>query len=114
MSVLRENKKILFIISAAVILTVIICLLLLLRINKRNSTEQVISPPAGVGAVEDLIIPREFSDIYDLKWYYYRDRKEIWTEEMVKEHWIDTRGVLIRYYEEKNDEIMSGLFRRTE
>jgi len=105
MSGSAEKKKKIFLFGAAGLLAVLIIILLFQSARGDRRAEQKIND------IQKLHIPRDFTDIWDLHWYFHRSQKVPWTDEMVDLYWFDTQDVLIRSFEKKNDVFMSELYR---
>ena len=101
----QDAKMILIMVAAAAAVAVLTVILITAAQRRRTEPEAASTDTlevfSGQFDPDDLIIPREYTEVWQQDWVPYRDRREVWTQEEIEPYWSDTKEVILELLEKQ-------------
>ena len=109
----RELKIYLIIVASVTVLSVSIVLIIFLpgylkgKVMEKESVEKQIEKKVDLS---ELRLPEEYSELLEIRMARFYVPKGRWTDQDIKEYWVDPRKMVLDYLENKNREMIEDIF----
>jgi len=109
-----KTKKTFYAVGAAAIAAVLSVFIVMGVTTRKGKTEENEAAARRVPVEDfdsaDLVLPKEFTEVWRQDWVPFRERKKMWTEEDIEPYWSDTKEVLLEVLEKQTvDTLMMNL-----